>query len=80
MQDFVCTLQEWGLCFPQSSGSLAIKSHWPSKSDPLGIPCPFLNPQAEKPDGGLDTLQQEENFFDITILQFVGCPLSGYGI
>ena len=65
---------------PQSSESPAIKSHWPSKSHPLGIPSPFLNPQAEKPDGGLDLLQQRENVFGIPILQCVGCPPSGYGI
>ena len=28
-------------CFPQSYGSSVIKSHWPSKSDSLGIPSPL---------------------------------------
>ena len=29
------------LCFPQDCGSSVIKSHWPSKSDSLGILSPF---------------------------------------
>ena len=41
-QNFVCALQDWSLCFPQSCGSLVIKSHWPSRSDFLGIPSPFV--------------------------------------
>ena len=41
---FVCALQEWSLCFPQSCRSPAIKSHWPSKSDSLGIPPPIAGP------------------------------------
>ena len=42
MQSFVYALQDWGLCFPQSYGSLLIKSHWPSRSNSLGIPSPFV--------------------------------------
>ena len=41
-QDFVCALQDWSLCFPQSSGRPTIKSHWSSRSDSLGIPSPFV--------------------------------------
>ena len=40
-QGFVCALLGWNLCFPQSCGSPEIKSHWPAKSDSLGIPSPF---------------------------------------
>ena len=40
-QDFICALQDWSLCFPQSCGSPVIKSCWPSKSDSLGIPSLF---------------------------------------
>ena len=39
---FCCALQDWSLCFPQSCGSLVIKSRWPSRSDSLGIPSPFV--------------------------------------
>ena len=39
---FCCALQDWSLCFPQSCGSLVIKSRWPSRSDSLGIPSPFI--------------------------------------
>ena len=42
MQYFVCDLQDWSFCFPQSFGSPIIKSHWPSRSDSLGIPNPFV--------------------------------------
>ena len=41
VQYFVCTLQDWSLWFPQFCGSPIIKSHWPSRSDSLGIPSPF---------------------------------------
>ena len=37
-----------GVSFLQSSESPIIKSLWPSRSDSLGIPSPFLNPQAWK--------------------------------
>ena len=42
MQGFTCALQDWSLCFSQSCGSLLIKSYWPSRSDSLGIPSPFV--------------------------------------
>ena len=42
MQDFVCELQDWSLCFPQSCGSPIIKFHWPSRSDSLRISSPFV--------------------------------------
>jgi len=45
MQDFVCALQDWSLCFPQSCGSPITKSCWPSRSDSLGIPSPFVGSQ-----------------------------------
>ena len=38
-QDFVYALQE--SLFPQSFGSSVIKSHWPSKSNSLGVLSPF---------------------------------------
>ena len=41
-QGFVCALQDWSLCYPQSRGRPIIKSHWPSRSDSLGIPRPFV--------------------------------------
>ena len=33
-----------GVSFPQSCGSLIIKSHWASRSDSLGIPSPSVRP------------------------------------
>ena len=50
-----CALQEW-ICFFHSCGNPVIKSHWPSKSDSLGIPCPSVGAQAGKPDMGLRTI------------------------
>ena len=45
LQGFVYALQDWGLCLPQSYGSLLIKSHWPSRSNSLGIPSLFVGSQ-----------------------------------
>ena len=42
MQNFVCALQEWSLCFPQSSRSPIIKSRWSSRPDSLGSLSPFV--------------------------------------
>ena len=42
MQNFVCALQNWSLCYPQSSERPLIKSRWPSGPDSLGIPSPFV--------------------------------------
>ena len=41
-QDFVCALQDWNLCFTQSSRNPIIKSHWLSRPDSLGIPSVFV--------------------------------------
>ena len=61
--------------FPQSCGSSVIKSHWPSKSNSLGVFSPF----AGSPGWGCvvdpRTLQQGENF-GIIVLRFVGHLLS----
>ena len=46
--------------------------------DPLGIPTPFPEPQAGSLRWGPEPSQQCKNFFDIIVLQFVGCPLSSY--
>ena len=45
-----------------------------------GFPCPFADPQTEKPDVGLRTFTKVENFFGIIVLQFVDSPPGGYGI
>ena len=47
MWEFVCTLQEWSLCFPLSCGAPAIKPQWPSKTNALGVP-----PNARPPGWG----------------------------
>ena len=44
MWDLLCTLQDWSLCFPQSSGASAVKPHWPSKPHALGVPPPNAGP------------------------------------
>ena len=35
-------LQDWSLCFPQSSGRPIIKSCWPSRPNSLGVPSSFV--------------------------------------
>ena len=76
-EDFVCNLQDWSLRFQQSCGNLVIRSHWPSRSDSLGIPVPLLDPQVGSLTWGLEPSLQWENFFGIIFLQFLGCPSSG---
>ena len=49
-RSFVCALQNWSLCFPQSSGDPIIKCCWPSRPGSLGFPVPMLDRQARKPD------------------------------
>ena len=78
-QGLVCALQEsvfpvlWKFCNQMPSG---LQSH---------IPCGFSVPLQDPLQQGnllcaLELSQQCENFFDITVLQFVGCLLSGsYG-
>ena len=73
---FVFALQGWSLCFPQSCGSLLIKSHWPSETNSLGFLIPLPDPQAGNPDVGFRTSQQRENLFGIILDH----PPSGYGI
>ena len=58
--------------FPQSCGSSVIKSHWPSKSNSLGVLSSFVGSQLGKSVWDLELLQQYENFFDLIVLQFVG--------
>ena len=35
--NFVCALQKWTLCFPESCGTPALKPCWPSKPNALGF-------------------------------------------
>ena len=51
-EDFVCNLQDWSLRFQQSCGNLVIRSHWPSRSDSLGIPSPFVGSPGWEAWGG----------------------------
>ena len=55
MQNFICALQDWSLCFPHSCGRRVIKSHWPSRSDSLGSPSPFVGSPGWKLDTGFRT-------------------------
>ena len=64
--------------FPQSCGSSVIKSHWPSKSNSLGLLSPFAgSPRLENLLWALELSQQCENFFGILVLQFVDCLRGG---
>ena len=74
-QGFVCALQE---PVSQSCGSSVIKSHWPSKSNFLGVLSPFAGlPRLGNLLWALELSEQCENFFGIIVLQFVGRLLGG---
>ena len=49
-QGFVCALHNWSPCFPQSCGSVVIKSRWASRSDSLKIPSPFVRSPGGEPE------------------------------
>ena len=55
-QDFVCALQDWSLCFPQSCVSPIIKSHWFSRPNSQQIPSPFVRSQGWEAWSGLQNL------------------------
>ena len=80
VEDCVCALQDWSLCFLHSYGSPKIKSCWPPRSDSLGIPSPFVRSPGWKPWCGAQSLHKWENLFGITVLQFLGCLPGRYGI
>ena len=51
-QNFICALQDWSLCFPQSSGRPSSNPTHPQGQIPWGFSVPLLDPQAGKPDVG----------------------------
>ena len=53
---FVCALHDWSLCLPKSCGSPVIKSWWPSRSDFLGIPSPFVGSSVREAWCGVQNL------------------------
>ena len=65
--------------FLQSYGSPVIKSHWPLKSNSLGVLTPFARSSGWQ-IWALELLQQCENFFGIIVLQFVGHLLGGSNV
>ena len=75
---FVCALQEWSLCFPQSCRSPAIKALkvWFSRNSSSCCQTPSLGSLT----WGLETSLQWVDFCGISVLQFVGHPPSSYGI
>ena len=68
------------LCFPQSCGSPKIKSHWPSKSDFLGISNSFASSPGWEARYEAQNLHNSEILWYHMVLQVVSCPLSGYKI
>ena len=67
MRNFVCALQDWSLCFLQSSGSPIIKSRWSSKPDSRSL-CQI--PRLGSLIWGLEPSQKCENFSGIIILHY----------
>ena len=81
VQDFVCALQEWSLCFSQSCGSPIVTYRWPSRWGFCGDSQSLCwIPRLESLLWGSEPSQQWENFFGIIVLQFVRRPPSRYGI
>ena len=72
--------QDWNLCFPQSCGSLVIKYHWPSRSDTLGIPNPFVRSPGWEAWRGVQNLHNSGRTSFGIFLQFMDHPLGGYGL
>ena len=63
--------------FPRSCGMSIIKSHWPSKSNSLGILSLFAgSPSWRICCGPWKFYNGWENFFGVIVLQFVGCLLN----
>ena len=58
--------------FPLSSGNSVVRSHWPSKSNSLGILSPFAGSSA------WEICCWPQNFFGVIVLQFVGSLLGDY--
>ena len=66
---------------PPSYGNPTAKSCRPSKSDPLGIPSPYASSPSWKAwHGSSEPSVEWENSFGAMVLQFLGCPSSGYGV
>ena len=64
--------------FPQSCGSSAIKSHWPSKSNSLGVLSPFArSPGWEIWCGSQNFRNSAKTSLVLTVLRLVGCLLGG---
>jgi len=59
-QDFVCALQEWSLCIPQTCGSPITKSCCTSSPDSLGIPSPFVRSPGWEAWCGVQNLHNSE--------------------
>ena len=62
--------------FPQSCGRSVFKSHWPSKSNSLGVLSPFARSPSWEICWALELSQECKNFFGIIVFQFVGLLLS----
>ena len=73
-QDFVCALQDWSLCFPQSHGSPIIKRLWPSRSDSLGIPSPFVRSPGWEAWHGLQNLHNSGRMSLVSLFSSCGSP------
>ena len=79
MHDFVCALQQWGLCFPVmwescNQSLLAFTVRFPGDSQSL---CQL--PRLGRLTWGLEPSQEWEIVFDVIVLQFVGHHLTDMG-
>ena len=71
-----CCLAKGHQILPHTHRQVGSVSHWPPKSNYLGVLSPLLDPQVGKSVAGPRTFLTE-NLFGIIILQSVGCLLGG---
>ena len=71
---FCCALQDWNLCFSQSSWSPVIKTHWPLQQISWGFPVPLSDPQAGTPNVGFRTLTPMRELLWYYCSQVYGSP------
>ena len=70
----VCTFQEWGLCFPQSCGAPAHKSHWSSVPGAMGALSPCQIPMCGSLMWGSEFSLLYVSLCEPVTFQYMGLP------
>ena len=77
---FICALQDWSLCFPQSCGSPISNPPGPQGQVPWEFPVPLLDPQAGKSDVGFRIFTTVRELLWYYCSPVCRSPTSRYGI